>query len=285
MKDIVFVSDMFVEQYAGGAELTTAAIMAAASKLKTKVGGAQSFRLTPAMIDQHSNAHWVVCNFAGLSDETKLYMCRHADYSIIEYDYKLCKFRSIEKHLAITGEECDCLNTTEGKLNTAFYGYAKKIWFMSSVQKEIFMSRIGILKEEKCEVLSSIFSPGDLRFMESIKDNEKNNKYLILKSESWIKGTQQCIAYATENNLEYELVEKLQYHEMLIKMSTSKGLIFKPLGGDTCPRIVIEARLLGCDLILNDNVQHINEDWFANQDACYVYMKERTTKFWNHYEE
>ena len=50
MKDIVFVSDMFVEQYAGGAELTTAAIMAAASKLKTKVGGAQSFRLTPAMI-------------------------------------------------------------------------------------------------------------------------------------------------------------------------------------------------------------------------------------------
>jgi|MDTB01.2.fsa_nt_gb hypothetical protein len=285
MKSIVFVSDMFAEQYAGGAELTTAAIMSAASASKTKVAAVQSFRLTPAIIDQHSDVHWVVCNFAGLPDETKMYMCRNCDYSIIEYDYKLCKFRSLEKHLAITGQECDCLETTEGRLNMAFYGYAKKIWFMSDVQKKIFMTRISILKEEKCEVLSSIFSPGDLRFMDSIKNNEKNNKYLILKSESWIKGTQKCIEYAKQNDLEYELVENLQYHEMLIKMSTSKGLIFRPLGGDTCPRIVIEARLLGCDLILNDNVQHANEDWFAKQDTCYSYMKERSTKFWNHYEK
>ena len=282
---MIFVSDMFIEQYTGGAELTTAAIMSEISTMGAKVGAVQSFRLTPAMIDQQSSVHWVVCNFAGLSDETKLYMCRNADYSIIEYDYKMCKFRSLEKHVAITGEECDCLNTVEGRLNTAFYGYAKKIWFMSKVQKETFMSRINILKEEKCEVLSSVFHPGDLRFISSIKDNEKDNKYLILKSESWIKGTDKCVQYARDNNLEYELVEKLPYHEMLIKMSTSKGLIFKPLGGDTCPRIVIEARLLGCDLILNDNVQHSDEDWFATQDACYAYMGDRATKFWNYYEE
>ena len=64
--------------------------------------------------------------------------------------------------------------------------------------------------------------------MESIKDNEKNNKYLILGSSSWIKGTKECITYAEENNLEYEVIQGLPYHELLIKMSTSKGLIFRP---------------------------------------------------------
>ena len=29
-------------------------------------------------------------------------------YSVIEYDYKFCKFRSIEKHKMSTGEDCDC---------------------------------------------------------------------------------------------------------------------------------------------------------------------------------
>ena len=72
---------------------------------------------------------------------------------------------------------------------------------------------------------SSVFSNGDLRFIFSLKDNEKGNKYLILDSVSPVKP-RQAVAYAKENNLEYELISDLQYHELLIKMSTSKGLIF-----------------------------------------------------------
>ena len=67
-------------------------------------------------------------------------------------------------------------------------------------------------------------------------------------------------------------------------MSTSKGLIFKPLGGDTCPRIVIEAKLLGCDLILNENVQHKDEEWFLTPESCLEYLKSRKDVFWSFYE-
>ena len=91
--------------------------------------------------------------------------------------------------------------------------------------------------------------------------------------------------YAEENSLDYELVSDLAYHELIIKMSTSKGLIFRPLGGDTCPRIVIEANLLGCDLILNDNVQHKDEDWFSTRNSCLEYLKNRTNIFWRFYEQ
>jgi len=134
------------------------------------------------------------------------------------------------------------------------------------------------------EVLSSVFSKGDLYFMNSISKNEKNSKYLILNSNSWIKGTEKCVQFAKSNNLDYELVGNLRYHELLIKMSTSKGLIFRPLGGDTCPRIVIEAKLLGCDLILNDNVQHKDEKWFATKDSTKKYLEERVNTFWKWYE-
>jgi hypothetical protein len=283
VKKVVFVSDLFVDSYRGGAELTTAAIMLAASSDKFEVSKINSQHVNEEVITRLTDAHWVICNFSALSDKAKVFLCKNVDYSIVEYDYKICHYRSIEKHKAITGTECNCLEDMSGKINQAFYGYAKKIWFMSKAQQDIFLSRLKVLKEERCEVLSSIFSPGDLRFMESLRHNEKDNTYLILGSGSWIKGTQESIEFAKKRNLNFEVIQNLPYHELLIKLSTSKGLIFQPLGGDTCPRIVIEARLLECDLILNDNVQHKDEEWFKTTESSFEYLNSRVDKFWEYY--
>jgi hypothetical protein len=59
--------------------------------------------------------------------------------------------------------------------------------------------------------------------------------------------------------------------------------VFKPTGLDTCPRYVIEAKLLGCDLELNENVQHTNEEWFTadNIDETISYLKSRKSYFWD----
>ena len=284
MNDFVFVADMFAEQYSGGAELTTRAIMQGNKNAQT-VRKVNCQSLTIPILEKHKDLHFIVCNFASLDEKVKIYMCKNINYSIVEYDYKFCQYRSMNKHKAITGNECDCIEQMSGKINSAFYGYAKKVWFMSVGQRDIFLSKVKTLKAENCEVLSSVFSDGDIRFMESIKDNEKNDTYLILNSNSWIKGTNECVQYAKANNLNYELVQNLPYHELLIKMSTSKGLIFLPLGYDTCPRFVIEAKLLGCDVILNDYVQHKDEQWFSTQDSCYEYLKARTNAFWSFYAE
>jgi len=282
VKKYIFVSDMFVQDYSGGAELTTEAIIASCPK-DNQVVSVHSSKLTQQLLDKNKDAVYIICNFSDLNDKVKLYMCKNTNYSIIEYDYKFCRFRSLEKHFSVTGKECDCLKQMPGKINSAFYGYASRLWFMSAAQKKIFLSNINVLKEANCSVLSSIFSQGDLRFIESIKDNEKNNKYLVLGSNSWIKGTQECINYAKENNLQFELVQNIPYHELLIKMSTSKGLIFLPVGSDTCPRFVIEAKLLGCDIIVNDFVQHVDEKWFDTQKSCYSYLKSRSEVFWEYY--
>jgi len=277
----VFVADLFAHQYTGGAELTTEAIIESFSDEVVKIN---SENLLPKHMENFKDYHWFICNFSAVSQENKLLIAKNLKYSIIEYDYKFCKYRSLDKHQAHEKKPCDCMEQSESKINLIFYGYAKKIWFMSEKQKQIFLQNVKTIKNENCEVLSSIFSKGDLRFMESIKNNEKNNTFLILDSNSWIKGTKDCVEYAKSNNLKFELIKDLPYHEMLIKLSTSRGLIFRPLGGDTCPRICIEAKLLGCELHLNDNVQHKDEQWFGNQTSCYKYLSERVNVFWNFYE-
>lgn len=278
MKTIVFVADLFINEYIGGAELTTEAIVNKCAA-KYKVIKKQCKELTKHFVLQNKDAKFVICNFSSLSDEKKILLCKNVNYHIIEYDYKFCKYRSQEKHYAIEGKHCECIKGGKGKINKIFYGYANKIWFMSKKQKNIFLKNVSTIKEKKCEVLSSVFSDGDLRFIESIKNNKKNQKYLILNSNSWIKNTKGCVEYAKDNNMSYELIQGLPYHEMLIKMSTSRGLIFRPLGGDTCPRVVIEAMMLGCEVEANDNVQHKDESWFSNEEECYKYMSSRAKYF------
>ena len=83
--------------------------------------------------------------------------------------------------------------------------------------------------------------------------------------------------------MEYELVWGIPYQECLEKLASNKGLVFLPKGGDTCPRLVIEAKLLGCELVLNENVQHKDEIWFDTEDTfdTQAYLFGARERFWN----
>ena len=60
-------------------------------------------------------------------------------------------------------------------------------------------------------------------------------------------------------------------------------MVYLPRGGDTCPRLVIEAHLLGCDLVLNENVQHKDEIWFNTENFfdTEAYLYAARERFWN----
>jgi len=283
MKKVIFLADVYSKDYPGGAEFTTDAIISYAPE-GVEIEKKYCRNLTQKDILDNKDSNWIVCNFSSLEDKMKILLCKNINYSIIEYDYKYCIYRSPEKHLAVTGQECDCHVSSAGKINKAFYGYANHIWFMSEIQRQLYLDKLTLLKAEKTSVLNSIFNKGNLRFMMSVKDNPKDDKYLILGSESWIKGTEDSINFAKTNNLNYEVVSGLPYHEMLIKLSTSKGLIFRPLGGDTCPRIVMEAKILGCDLKLNNNVQHKDEKWFRTPEQIVTHITNQMVSFWSTYE-
>ena len=82
-------------------------------------------------------------------------------YFIVEYDYKFCHYRSIEKHAFETGDECDCHEQQIGKVITTFYAGANHVFYMSSKQFSIYAEKFPFLKDNG-SVLSSVFDVKDL---------------------------------------------------------------------------------------------------------------------------
>tara|TARA_R110000851_G_scaffold236991_6_gene389756 strand:- start:5470 stop:7110 length:1641 start_codon:yes stop_codon:yes gene_type:complete len=274
---IIFVSDAYKEDYIGGAELTTEAIIEDSLLPVIKY---RSHEVTLNLMNQYKDSCWVFGNFFSVKEELLVYAAKNLNYYVIEYDYKYCKYRSIPKHIELEGS-CSCEKTRHGKIIAIFMSNARKVFWMSSEQRQVYFDKFGFLSKSKNIVLSSVFDVPTMNYFKNLKIPEKNNKWLILQSSSWIKGTQDSIKYAKKNNLDYELVSGLSYDKMLNKLAESKGLIFRPLAGDTCPRIVIEAFLSGCELILNDNVQHKNESWFKDRKTALKYLDKRTKTFWS----
>ena len=273
---IIFVSDLFVEDYVGGGELTSDAIINSSLLPIRKI---YSNKVTTKFMKTHKDKFWIFSNFANLSESCIFYAIKNLQYSVLEYDYKYCIFRSPEKHSVISGS-CNCYTQRRGKLISIFYAKSLQTWFMSEKQRSNYIDKFAFLDSPNIKVLNSVFSAETLNYIESLDTSNKNDKWLISNSPSWVKGTKIAIQYAEENNLEYELVWGLKHRELLKKMANSRGVLYLPPGGDTCPRFIIEAKMLDCELILNENVQHKNEEWFENKQSTIKHMKSRTRIFW-----
>tara|TARA_R110002124_G_scaffold245543_4_gene410734 strand:- start:6525 stop:8447 length:1923 start_codon:yes stop_codon:yes gene_type:complete len=280
---VVFVSDVHRDDYVGGAELSTDALTKT-SPLE-EVCFIRSRELTTDHISTGAQKIWVFFNFASMNLDLVPAIVANCNYFIVEYDYKFCKYRSIEKHEAETGSPCDCHNDRFGMFMSSFFAGAEHIFYMSHAQRSVYQERFPFLTNEKTSILSSIFDVIDLEHIERLRKSRSENitrhQYVVLGSNSWIKGTEETQRYLEDHQIDSVVLNGLSYHDMLRELSMYKGLAFMPLGGDTCPRIVIEAKLLGLDLILNDNVQHATEDWFNKElDEVESYLLDAHNRFW-----
>ena len=281
--DIVFVADMFAEDYVGGAELTTEALIESSPLEVFKV---KSKDVTMETLESGHGKYWVFGNFTGMNPELMPAVVANLNYSILEYDYKYCKYRSPEKHESIEQTPCDCHTQMTGKLISAFMYGANSLWWMSEAQQSRYHTLFPFLAERENVVLSSVFSEefwiATKLLKEKYKDVERKG-WIVLGSPSWIKGMQAAEAWCQENNKDYEVLWNIPYDEVLEKLAQAEGFVYLPEGGDTCPRMVIEAKLLGCELHINDHVQHAKEIWFDTEDPfdTEAYLYAARDRFWN----
>lgn len=278
---IIFVSDMFVEDYVGGAELTSEALISASPFQVFKL---RSKDVTIALLESGMNKFWIFGNFAELNPQLIPSIIANLQYSIVEYDYKYCKTRSPEKHLELLKVPCDCPNQMVGKLISAFFYGSMGLWWMSEKQKERYLMTFPFLAEKDNVVLSSVFDPRTLAKITALNNTppEHRKGWIVLGSNSWVKGADDAERWCKDTGKDYEVVWNLPYELLLEKLSRSEGFVYLPKGGDTCPRMVIEAKLLGCELHINDNVQHKDEVWFNTDDLDSIknYLYASPVMFW-----
>jgi hypothetical protein len=281
--DYIYVSDLFLSQYSGGAELTFQSLI---SKTPSdKIGAVNSELLDIATLERFSECKWIFGNVSKIKPEVLTHIINsNISYSVVEFDYKFCKHRNPKLYDLVEGSSCNYSETQLAKNINKFLSNAKTVFFMSEKQKNIHENEIS-LNLKNSYVLSSVFSKNNLDYIKNLRNKyigSKNNKWIVLGSNSWVKGLSESEQWCKDNNVEYEVLWGLEYPEFLEKLASSKGICFLPQGLDTCPRFVIEAKLLGCELELNDNVQHEGEDWWHKDvDQIFEYLENRTEYFWS----
>lgn len=281
--EIIFCCDLFVSDYAGGAELTSEAFIESSP---FKCYRLKASDVTMEVLEKYHNKYWIFGNFASLNPDLWPTIVRNLKYSILEYDYKLCRYRSPEKHKFETGKDCDCADDIHGKMISAFFYGAQSIYWMSEAQQKYYESNYPFLRDVTSLVISSTFTEGFWKALNAIRNKNKNFErkgWIVLGSDSWIKGKQNAIDWCKENGHDYQVIWNQPYEVVLTALSQAEGFVYLPNGMDTCPRMVIEAKLLGCKLHLNDYVQHKDEEWFTTDDMweteAYLYAARET--FWN----
>ena len=281
--DVVFVSDMFVEDYVGGAELTSEALIETCPMRLLKL---RSSQVNLETLQALSNAYWIFGNFSAMNQELIPSIVANVKYSILEYDYKYCKYRSPEKHQYSENTPCDCRESLHGKMISAFYYGSTTLWWMSEKQMMTYHRMYPFLNEKNNVVLSSVFSDKtflDIKLLNDLNKSSERKGWLVLGSNSWIKGADDAEQWCKDNKKDYEVIWDIPHPEVLKKLSKSEGFVYLPKGGDTCPRMVIEAKLLGCELEINNNVQHANEIWFETDDEfdTLAYLFAARERFWS----
>jgi len=280
----VVVADLFVEDYVGGAELTLEAILEGCPEQYIKI---HSSSLTPDLIKKYNNKHWILGNFSGVSQESLIELVlSKVKYTIIECDYKYCSYRSSHLHKLQTGHECDCHKQKIGKFIRTFFQKANKVFFMSEGQMNEYIKLFPQFNNDNFLLQTSTFEQKTLDHLKQLRElrnaNGHNNKFAILKGGSWIKAEKETVDWALQNQIQFDLIGGFKPEQFLSELSKYRGLVFKPAGFDTAPRLVIEAKLLGLELILNDNVQHKDEAWFTSDiENCEKYLKTRVEYFWS----
>lgn len=249
--------------------------------------------LTGQQFDLHRDKIWIFGNITGLYSnkefEQIIKSLSKIKFVKIEFDYNFCPYRGEIPHKRFTNQQCECpygLGSHElcSKLYDSIYLNAQHIFFMSEKQRAIYSTHIPFINFTKTSILSSCFTKESLSLFYSLKDSSKNGKYAILEGHggwhSEAKGKEIAKQYCLANNLAYDILPTISYVDHIKILSNYSYIVFLPIIHDTCPRCIIEAKLMNIEVITNMNSQHITEFWWKDRETILNYISSRPNHFW-----
>lgn len=283
--EVIFVQDFFAKELTGGAELTSDAIIKACPH---KLFELHAHSITETMIRKNKDKIWIFGNQTMTAPHLlQLFIDLNIRYYFFEYDFKPCIFRSTKKHELSAGQ-CDCHNKQHGLFMANWMTHAKVLFWCSGGQRDKFYDLYPQFKEKTTDfVQSSTFYPETILNLRKIRERkereeiEVQDRWLILDSKSWIKGKSEAVKYCEENNMNYILVGGVTNEQFLEELAKSKGMVFLAADVDVGSRTSIEAKLLGCETILNNHVLTQFEPWYNRPlEEIEEYFLDGPSRFW-----
>lgn len=295
LAEFVWVEDFFVEEILGGAELTSDAIIRGCNPQRIKHLHSQSLTETLVKVNKHKT--WIFGNQTQVPFHIlDLFMSEGIRYYFFEYDYKPCIYRSIKKHELHSGKPCDCHLNDYGKFLALWMSKAEKIFWCSNGQKDqfyrIYPEYLAGRDPSKDVIQWSTFYPESILKMRELREArqrgeiEVQDRWIVLDSDSWIKGTEDIKKFCRENNMNFQLVKGVSNDELLKLISASNGICQFPRDIEVGSRVLLECLLVGAKPIGNDNVLPMHEQLLktGTPEDLETWLLDGPARFWRNIE-
>lgn len=270
--DYIIVSDYLFSEYPyGGAESCTNILKQRLSQRGHKVFELKSSFITPKFLRENKHYKFIVTNFIQLSPLSCFAFIEEGiDYSIYEHDFKIFKSRVPNDFENFIADDSD-------KRYVDFFTNARKVVTQSQFQQDIIKKNIDI-NNLVCSH-GNLWSDEDFILFLGMMNQPKNLDYCILDHTYSTKNTAGAKQYCESNNFPYKIIPRLSYPKFLSSLSQFKTLVFLPLIVETLSRVCVEASILNLDIIGNDNISYLKEDWSTLKgQECLNYLRDRQEK-------
>jgi len=280
-KQIYWVSDFFLENLTGGAELEDAAAIEFLEDNGYEVFKARSENVDAKFFEKGKT--YIFSNYARIKNKetfeaiiNKL-VDSEIEYYIIENDHHYCNYRNPFLHGPSL--KCDCY--PKSSFVHMFGYFAQCVFTQTQFHDQIF--DLNTYCNNVC-LGTNLWRKEELELLDKLKGNKapSNGKYLIFNSQHYHKNTQGAIDHATKNGLDYELIANLKWPDLMEKLSQSEGIIFIPKLTESASRWVFEAKYLGKKIITNKLVGYAREEWWGKENIDFNSIFDKAKKILLH---
>ena len=250
---ICLVSDFSYDEISGGAEYVDRYFL-------NNIEHLEFIRCHDFTKEQYLiNNQYIISNFAHLSDDVKKKLIENNNYVIVEHDYKFVKERNPIKYPNFKVP-------FEKRINALFYNAAKAVFAQSDYHADILKKNLPFANIISFQ--GTFYEEQHLELLEKISQQRvvKTNKYAVLESKYGSKGRYETEKFCQQNNIEFEVIPRMDYESFLIKLSEYEGLVFLPQSPETFCKLIYEAKVLGLKIKTNKNSGIIHEKWIRNKN-------------------
>ena len=153
--------------------------------------------------------------------------------------------------------------------------------FLTQLQRDRYFKN-PFFSTRKTAVLGS--SAFDENFFDSIKSLAHVPKTVdtcIVYSKRPDKGFVDALKYCELRGIRPTVIKDMSPSEMLQRLAETRRLVFLPRWYEAASRLAVEARFLGCELVLNDRVSVQGEPWWAwTREKSQSFVRDTPQRFW-----
>jgi glycosyltransferase involved in cell wall biosynthesis len=252
-REIIYVSDFFIEHIIGGCELNDDELIKLLKERDFEVRKVQSHLVKPEFLYDNKDCFFIISNFCNLSFECREWITKNCNYIIYEHDHKYLNTRNPANYRYFKAPQKEIRNFF-------FYKSADAVVAQSSFHKKIIEKNLSL--KNVFSISGNLWSLSSLKKLRDNCKKHKNTRCSVLNSNIPHKNTSGATMYCEENNLGYELVSSNNYIDFLDKLGANKTFVFLPKTPETLSRVVVEARMMGMSVKTNSLVGACQEPWF-----------------------